>query len=226
MDDTVNALGILLLAYVAGSIPFSNVVARRVRRLDLREVGTGTVSGTSLYRVGGFAPLAVAGVLDVAKGAVGPALAGDERTVVAGLAGGLAVVGHDWSPWLGGAGGRGISPALGALLVHHWAGTVLLLAGLVAGKLLRQTGAGSFVAALALAPVLGWLRGPAGALAGGAVVAPMLVKRVVGNRPPAEPSLHVYASRLVFDHDGDASGGGDASEGGDTSEGGGRSEDR
>ncbi|MBM3693235.1 MAG: hypothetical protein FJW77_08100 [Actinobacteria bacterium] len=39
-------------------------------------MGNGTVSGTALYRVAGFPALSVAGILDVAKGAVGPVLAG------------------------------------------------------------------------------------------------------------------------------------------------------
>ena len=63
------------------------------------------MSGTALYRVAGFTPLAVAGVLDVAKGAVGPLLAGRDRPVLAAVAGGAAVAGHNWSPWLRGRAG-------------------------------------------------------------------------------------------------------------------------
>lgn len=204
MSDGLVAVGIVAGGFAAGSIPFSNLVARRVRSVDLRRVGTGTVSGTSLYRVAGFGPLAVAGILDVAKGAVGTALAGSGRPVLAAVAGGAAVAGHNWSPWLRGAGGRGISPALGALAVHQWPGAVLLLAGLTLGKLAGQTGVGSFVADLALVPVLALHDGGAGALAGAAVVVPVLLKRVVGNARPERPGLRVYASRLVFDHDGAA----------------------
>ena len=149
----VSVAGILLLSFVGGSVPFSNIAARFVSGVDLREFGGGTVSGTALYRVAGFWPLAVAGILDVTKGAVGPLLAGD-RTAVAAVAGGLAVVGHNWSPFLRGAGGRGVAPALGALLVTAWPGAVLLLVGLLAGKFFRNTGMGGFVAELALTPVL------------------------------------------------------------------------
>src|SRR5581483_11583352 len=63
-------LATLVLAYLAGAVPFSNVLAARVSGVDLREVGSGTVSGTGLYRVAGFLPLVVAGILDVAKGAL------------------------------------------------------------------------------------------------------------------------------------------------------------
>ena len=107
----MQAAAILVLSFAVGAIPFSYVAGRRARGVDLRRVGTGTVSGTSLYRVAGFGPLAAAGVLDVAKGAAGPGLAiAAGHPALAAVAGGAAVVGHNWSPFLRGAGGRGIPP--------------------------------------------------------------------------------------------------------------------
>lgn len=41
------------VAYLLGSVPFSQLVALWRRGVDLREVGTGTVSGTGPCRVGG-----------------------------------------------------------------------------------------------------------------------------------------------------------------------------
>lgn len=192
---------VLVIAFLAGAVPFSNIAARLSRGVDLRTVDSGTVSGTGLYKVAGFGPLAIAGVLDVAKGAIGPLLAGSDRPALAALAGGLAVVGHDWSPFLAGAGGRGISTAMGALLVTAWPGTLLLLAGMALGRIVDQAGFGSFVADLLLVPFLGTVVGAAAALAGAAVVVPMLVKRLTGNAPPSEPGARVYARRLLFDCD-------------------------
>jgi glycerol-3-phosphate acyltransferase PlsY len=197
----VEVVGILVLAFLAGSVPCSNIAARRARGVDLRDVGTGTVSGSSLYRVAGFVPLAIAGVFDVAKGAVGPLLAGSDRPVLAAFSGGLAVVGHNWSPFLRGAGGRGVAPALGALLVTAWPGAVLLLGGLVAGKLFGQTGLGGFVAEVALTPVLAVTNGAEGALVGVLIALPMLTKRVLGNGRPADGGFRAYGRRLLFDHD-------------------------
>src|SRR4051795_2153313 len=157
---------VLIVAFAAGSIPFSNLAARATRGVDLRRVGTGTVSGTSLFRVAGFPALAVAGILDVGKGALGPALAGGDRATLAALAGGLAVIGHNWSPFLRGAGGRGVAPALGALLVQAWPGAILLLGGLVVGKAFRETGLGGFVAEVLLTPALAVFQGAVGALVG------------------------------------------------------------
>lgn len=189
------------VSYLAGSVPFSNLMARWRAGVDLREVGTGTVSGSELYKQTGPVPLAVAGIAEVAKGAVGPLLAGPNRPVLAAVAGGAAVCGHDWSVFLGGAGGRGFSVSLGALAVQHWPGTATLLTGFVVGQLAKQTGLGVFAASVAVVPVLRWTQGRDGALAGAAVVVPSLVKRVVGNRPPARTGATPYLARLVLDRD-------------------------
>ena len=63
------------------------------------------------------------------------------------------MAGHNWSPFLRGAGGRGISPATGALLVTAPAGAAVLLGGMAFGRLAHQTALGSFVADLALVPI-------------------------------------------------------------------------
>jgi glycerol-3-phosphate acyltransferase PlsY len=199
---SVQAAAIIVVAFAAGAIPFSYFAARRTRGVDLRRVGTGTVSGSALYRVAGFGPLAAAGVLDVAKGAAGPALAtGAGRPALAAIAGGASVVGHNWSPFLRGAGGRGISPALGALLVVAWPGTVLLLAGMILGKAVGETALGALVAQVVLTPVLAVTHGWVGALAGAVIAVPMIVKRVVGNSRPAPPRGRIYLTRLLYDRD-------------------------
>ena len=197
----LSGLLVVATAFVVGSIPFSQLFAVGLRGTDLRTVDSGTVSGTSLYRVAGFPALAVAGVLEVGKGAVGPLLAGDHH-VVGALAAGAAVAGHNWSPFLRGAGGRGISPALGALLVVAWPGTVVLLLGMIIGRLTHRTGLGSFVADLILVPTVAVTHGPPGALTGAAVLVPMVAKRLAGNGPPPPgPRTRVLANRLLYDND-------------------------
>src|SRR5262249_271677 len=96
--EMVRCVLAVALGYLAGAIPFSQLFAVGFRGPDLRPVHGGTVSGTSLYRVAGFPVLAAAGVLEVAKGAVGPLVAGDHHAAAA-LAAGAAVTGHNWSPF-------------------------------------------------------------------------------------------------------------------------------
>ena len=177
-------------------------MARRRRGVDLRTVGSGTVSGTSLYEVAGFGALALAGVCDVAKGAVGPALAGRDRPALQAAACAAAVAGHNWSPFLGGAGGRGISPAIGALAAAAPAGSVILLGGMTVGRLSGETAIGSLAADAVLVPVLARTDGRRGALAAAGVVAAMIAKRLAGNAPvPRDDRASTYFNRLVFDRD-------------------------
>lgn len=192
----------LAAAYLAGAIPFSNLMAKRRRGVDLREFGTGTVSGTSLYQVAGFGALALAGICDIAKGAVGPALAGRDRPRLQAAACAAAVAGHNWSPFLGGAGGRGISPAIGALGAAAPAGSAILLGGMTVGRLSGETAIGSLAADVVLVPVLARTDGRRGALAATGVVTTMIVKRLAGNAPvPTEDRARTYLNRLVFDRD-------------------------
>lgn len=201
LRDRLPLAVVVSLAYLAGSLPFSNLAANRLRGVDLRRVGTGTVSGTGLYQVAGFGSLAVVGCLDLAKGALSVALASPARPGARAGAAGAALAGHNWSPLLRGAGGRGLAPALGATLVLAPEATALLGLGLGAGRLVHHTGAGSFWAVMALPPVLAATRGWPGVLSGGAIALPLLAKRVLGNAAPPRRTLRVYLSRLVLDRD-------------------------
>src|SRR5579859_4044342 len=118
---------------VLGSIPFSNIIARATTGYDLRAVGTGTVSPTNVYRLAGPRPFATACLLDLAKGAMAAALVRDRHPALVAAAAGLAVGGHNWSPFLRGAGGRGVLPATGVLLVAAPPGATLIVAGVVIG---------------------------------------------------------------------------------------------
>jgi glycerol-3-phosphate acyltransferase PlsY len=191
----------LLLAYAAGSVPVANLAAKATGGPDLRTVAGGTVSGTSLYAVSGFGTLAAAGCLELAKGALGPVLAGRGRPVLGALAAASAICGHDWSPWLRGKGGRGVSLLLGALAVLAPEGAALLATAMAAGRLVRQTGAGTFLALLSTPLLLARRRGRGGALVGSLLVAPVLAKRLVGSGNTLPDSFGVVLSRLVFDAD-------------------------
>ena len=194
------SVAVLATSYLAGGIPFAQIVARLTSTTDLRDHGVGTVSASGLKDVAGVGPVIVAGVLDVAKGTVGPLLAGaQKRPTLATIAVAVAVTSHNWSPFLRGAGGRGISPAMGALLVVAPEGAAVLLAGVAAGRALGESALGALAAYAALAPALARTRGHAGRVTAAAVLAPIVVKRLVGNRRATAPRTYVW--RLLLDRD-------------------------
>jgi glycerol-3-phosphate acyltransferase PlsY len=169
---------------------------------DLRQIGNGTVSGTGLYQVAGFKPLAVIGCMELAKGAAGPLLAGRGRPILGAATGAAAMIGHNWSPFLGGAGGRGVAVALGASMPLAPEATVLLGAGLGIGRLAGETALGCLVATVAMPAMLAWRRGRVGLWTGLALSAPMLAKRLAGNsRYGGRDRRSVYLNRLLFDRD-------------------------
>ena len=81
------------------------------------------------------------------------------------------------------------------------AGSGILLAGLALGKIAGETAIGSFVADLALVPVVARVHGRAGCIAASAVLAPIVAKRLMGNAPPRRPGPSVYLNRLLLDRD-------------------------
>ncbi|MCZ6739701.1 MAG: glycerol-3-phosphate acyltransferase [Actinobacteria bacterium] len=108
---------LLLGAYLLGSVPFAQVLAR-IKGVDLREVGTGNVGAGNLTHEFGKGWGTLAAVLDGLKGffPVWIARKAGLGLGAAGLAGVAAVIGHNWSIWLRGRSGRGMATSAGVLL--------------------------------------------------------------------------------------------------------------
>lgn len=113
----------LLLAYLLGSIPFSQIVGKLAKGIDLRKTGTHNVGGVNLIRNAGGGWGIVGGGLDVAKGAAAMWMAQRWFNVPSPLyllAGPAVVAGHIWSVFLGFRGGKGIATSWGALAWISW----------------------------------------------------------------------------------------------------------
>ena len=143
----------LLVALVAGSVPFSWLLARYGYGVDLREIGDGNVGGGNVLTHAGLLPGIAAMLLDLLKGAAATAfaigVAGDEWVVL--TAGVIAIIGHAFPPWLGFAGGRGAAPAIGiAWALFPLAGIAMFAFGVVVLVASRSTVAGIATAVVAL----------------------------------------------------------------------------
>ena len=104
-------------AYLAGSIPFGMVLAR-AKGVDLRSVGSGNIGATNVARALGKGWAVAVLAADAAKGFV-PVWLGRRLemtpTVIA-LAGGAAILGHMFTLFLRGRGGKGVATSLGVAL--------------------------------------------------------------------------------------------------------------
>lgn len=112
------SLVVILGAYVIGSIPFSQIIAKLRTGLKLYEVGEGNVGSRNVWHVVGPQWGILAFLLDCLKGYLVYWAATALVPAVSALLAGVAVVlGHQFSLFLRGRGGKGLAPALGVLLV-------------------------------------------------------------------------------------------------------------
>lgn len=146
-----------VVGYLLGAIPFGLIVGRLTKGIDLREYGSHRTGATNALRTLGARAAALVFVLDVAKGVaavlVARALGGDDAGWAAAVAGVAAIVGHNWSVFIGFTGGRGVATSAGALgAVTPW--TLLIVAPVVAFVIWRwrYVSLGSIAGAL-LAPI-------------------------------------------------------------------------
>lgn len=144
-----------LLGFLLGSIPFGLLIAR-AKGIDLRSQGSGNIGATNVLRVMGKKYGISCLLLDLLKGAIPTLLAltlirfegqpegiaikallpnatvlpasqqllAQALQVATGLA---AILGHNYSPWVGFKGGKGISTSAGVVLALAPAALVILL---------------------------------------------------------------------------------------------------
>jgi glycerol-3-phosphate acyltransferase PlsY len=115
-------------AFLVGAVNPATILATLLGK-DLRTAGSGNPGATNAGRVLGARWGVVVGVLDVLKGLFPVLLAEHFLGTVTALWVGLAVVlGHIWSPFLKGQGGKGVATSLGAILaVQPWFGVGMLV---------------------------------------------------------------------------------------------------
>lgn len=112
---------LMTAGYVCGSIPFGLIAGRVVKGIDLREYGSHNVGATNVFRVVGKSWGIVVLILDALKGYTAVQLPlwlwGAEWPVPLKIVLGLcAILGHSFSVWLKGKGGKGVATSLGVFL--------------------------------------------------------------------------------------------------------------
>ena len=124
-----------IIGYFCGSVPFGLVLTRLAGYGDIRKIGSGNIGATNVLRTGNKTLALLTVLLDAFKAGFAAWLAfhfvpeteiyflGYATTfnVLASLiAGFCGILGHMFPVWLKFKGGKGISSALGLLLVTYW----------------------------------------------------------------------------------------------------------
>ena len=179
----MNELAVVAFGYLAGSIPFAFLLARR-RGVDLRRAGSGNVGAANVLRTSGVPDAVIAFVLDAAKGAVAvlvaQRLSAEPATPVAG---GLAsIIGHIYPVWLGFRGGKGVATAGGVFVVLTPAALGIAAAVFaLAIWVTRYISVGSMAAAVTLAVTTAAMDVPAAVTVGTVIAAVIIIHRHRGN---------------------------------------------
>ncbi len=151
-------IGLVILGYLIGSIPFGVIVGRLARGIDVRDYGSGSMGMTNVLRTVGARAGFLVFLADLAKGSAAVSLAWPifnshpDMVTWGHMAGGAAaVIGHSWPVFIGFRGGRGITTGFGALLTMCWpVGLITFAVFLTVIGLSRYVSLGSMLAALAM----------------------------------------------------------------------------
>jgi len=113
---------VFISGYLVGSIPWG-FIAGKAKGLDIREHGSGNIGATNVFRVMGKGWGSLVFFLDFLKGLLCGLLGGvlgaklglppDIGSVLGGIS---AILGHNFTPWLGFKGGKGIASSAGVLV--------------------------------------------------------------------------------------------------------------
>ena len=143
-----NILWVAVVAYLFGAIPFGVLVARTYR-VDIQKVGSGNIGTANVLRSVGWGAAAVTALADIFKGGFPMLIAqalgmpGWELAVV----GFLAIIGHNYSVFLGFKGGKGVATSYGTVtLIDPLLGLAILPMFVATVAITRYSSAASILA--------------------------------------------------------------------------------
>ncbi|MBI2845357.1 MAG: glycerol-3-phosphate acyltransferase [Chloroflexi bacterium] len=151
----------LIISFLWGSIPVAYLVARAAAGVDIRMLGDGNVGARNVYLNVGRIPGILVALGDILKGyaAVFTArqLGLSENLVLA--CGGVAVLAHDFTPFLRFQGGQGMSTSIGVLFFVLPQETITVVFVSAFLLLLLRNWDLSMSLGFALFPLLAWMAG-------------------------------------------------------------------
>jgi glycerol-3-phosphate acyltransferase PlsY len=176
-----------LWGYLLGAIPTGVIVARIMRGVDVRTTGSGHTGGLNVTRVAGLWAGLLTAVCDILLGVLAVWSVGlfTEDPWAATAAGVMAIVGHDWSVFIGFDGGIGLADLAGATLAFDWlralgSGGTFILLWFVLTKVLHFHRARATIFGMLVFALMLWLLGmPSPGLAMGALGAAIVIVKTL-----------------------------------------------
>lgn len=123
-------VALIVAAYLVAGVPWSVVLGKMLKGVDVRAYGSGATGATNSLRVLGWRISVVVFMLDFSKGLV-PIVVGrwlEFPNWAIALVAVVSVVGHCWSPYIGFKGGKGMATGGGSAVgLFPWLFLLLLL---------------------------------------------------------------------------------------------------
>lgn len=139
----------IIIAYFIGGINNAYIFTRYIKKIDIRNYGSGNAGATNVLRVLGFKAAAPVFALDVLKGVIsvllGRFIAGNLGAMFAGIA---VVCGHNWPVLLNFRGGKGIATSFGVIMtINPILGIYSFIIGILTIVFTKYVSLGSIVGA-------------------------------------------------------------------------------
>ena len=210
MDESLKIALALAYGYLLGSVSLAYLVARLVKGVDLRQVGSGTLGASNIWHNVGKVWIFPVGLFDLFVKGMTPVLLaryglelGLEAQAAAGF---MAILGHNWPVFLRFQGGRGVTPMVGVLLALAQVELTLFVVVAVGGWRLTNSAAVWVLLSTLLLPVwsLAWGRPAAVVWLMIGIIAVTIGKRLASNFSRNGTSLstrRLLWNRLVYDRD-------------------------
>jgi glycerol-3-phosphate acyltransferase PlsY len=155
-------LFVAVTAYIFGSFPTALIAGKLLKKIDIRDHGSGNAGATNVLRILGWKAALVVLLIDMFKGFVpvfwltewicGP---GENLIFYQILAAIMAIVGHIWTIFAGFRGGKGVGTAAGVFLgLAPLALSLSLLAFIIVVSFTKYVSLGSLIGSLTLAVTL------------------------------------------------------------------------
>tara|TARA_R110002096_G_scaffold231516_1_gene421250 strand:- start:596 stop:1198 length:603 start_codon:yes stop_codon:yes gene_type:complete len=158
MDSQVIYGFSIILAYLAGSISSSIIIARILQLPDPRNLGSGNPGATNMLRTGNKKAAALTLTGDLLKGLIPLLIArglGFDLLVLC-LMGMAATIGHMYPVYYQFRGGKGVATTIGVLLGIHWLLAIIWVAIWISTAKLTSYSSLAALVATTLIPVIAY----------------------------------------------------------------------
>ena len=168
---------IAVVGYFLGSIPTAYIAGHLLRGRDIRQMGDGNVGArNAFYQLGAKAGIGIF-LIDAGKGALAILIAQAANLPLAAVLfiGAAAVIGHNWSVFIGFRGGRGESTTIGILLAVITQPMIIMVGPALATLLILRNVTKSSAVLFVPLPLVCWWLGTPALLIGYSIALPCLI---------------------------------------------------